>query len=216
MRPFTSLFVGKCRQFALAGSCLLVAPIIGCGGSSPVAEKQDATVSASAPQTAGVADNVQSPESVVSEFLDGVRRGGDAAGVARLMTSKSREEYAAAGLVMEPLGAPDAKFEVTRSVPYGNDAVLVNSLWTEKVSTGETVTYQVGWALKKEAEGWRVSGLILDEDPEPRVFNFESREDVLALKTMQDVESDFENAPAPQNPPQQTAEQTNFNMPEMR
>ena len=87
---------------------------------------------------------------------------------------------------MQPIGAPDASFEVTRSVPWGESGALVNSLWTETDSAGETFTYQVGWAVKKEPEGWRVSGLILEDDPEPQVFNFESREDVLVLKRMQE------------------------------
>ena len=201
------------RTFFVAGSFVFAASTIGCGGSTPVAESKSST-----PQTPASAGDAkaaeQSPESVVSEFLDGVRRGGDAENVARLMTKKSREEYEAAGLVMQPVGAPDAKFEVTRSVPYGDEGVLVNSLWTEKVETGEMITYQVGWALKKEAEGWRVSGLILDEEPEPRIFNFESREDVMLLKSMQEVDNVAEDAVAQEG--EQTANQPNFQMPDLR
>ena len=180
---------------------------VGCGGSTPVAESKPASPATNAPKTEQPAE--QSPESVVSEFLDGVRRGGDADNVARLMTQKSRDEYAAAGLVMQPLGAPDAKFEVLRSVPYGDAGVLVNSLWTEKDDAGETVTYQVGWALKKERAGWRVSGLILEAEPEPQVFNFESREDVVMLKQMQEP---TEQPPASE----QTANQSGFTMPDLR
>lgn len=210
MRWFKSSWLVIPRQLLVAGGLLATATTIGCGGTTPVAESKSGDGSAS-PAVVSQTNETQSPEAVVSEFLDGVRRGGDAENVARLMTKKSREEYAAAGLVMQPVGAPDATFEVTRSVPYGDSGILVNSLWTEKVETGETMTYQVGWALKQEAEGWRVSGLILDEDPEPRVFNFESREDVTLLKTLQDVDS-------PAEPPagQQTADQSGFQMPDLR
>ena len=85
----------------------------------------------------------------------------------------------------------------------------MNSLWTEKDEAGQTTTYQVGWALKKEANGWRVSGLILDDDPAPRVFNFESTEDVLALKQMQESMDDGEEA----DPASHTAENPGFAMP---
>lgn len=200
----------RLRPSALfAGSTLtLVACLTGCGGSSSVAENKPAA-SPSPASASNAAPTEQTPESVVSEFLDGVRRGGSAADVGRLMSAKSRAEYAAAGLVMQPLGAPDAIFEVTRSVPYGDAGVLVNSLWTEKDETGQTTTYQVGWALKKEASGWRVSGLILDDDPEPRVFNFESTEDVLALKQMQESMDEGDDT----DPASHTAENPGFSMP---
>lgn len=203
------------RQIMIASGLMAIATTIGCGGSAPVAESTPANDSQT-PAAATQSSTTQSPEAVVSEFLDGVRRGGDAENVARLMTKKSRDEYAAAGLVMQPVGAPDATFEVTRSVPYGDAGVLVNSLWTEKTETGETMTYQVGWALKQEPEGWRVSGLILDEDPEPRVFNFESREDVVLLKSLQDVDPAAGEPGVEGSAGEQTANQSNFQMPDMR
>lgn len=201
------------RNLFVAGGLLVAATTIGCGSSAPVAESKPATEQGPT-QNDGRQAEEQSPESVVSEFLDGVRRGGDAENVARLMTRKSREEYEAAGLVMQPVGAPDATFEIKRSVAYGSDGVLVNSLWTEKLETGETITYQVGWALKKEPEGWRVSGLILDEEPEPRVFNFESREDVVLLKSLQDPDTTASQENA--SDPEQAASNSNFQMPDLR
>jgi hypothetical protein len=133
------------------------------------------------------------------------------------MSSRARQEYAAAGLVMQPLGAPDALFEVTRSVPYGDSGVLVNSLWTEKDEAGQTVTYQVGWALKKEEPGWRVSGLILDDEPEPRIFNFESAEDVLALKQLQEsLDAPEGEGDAGSGDTTRAAENSGFAMPPLR
>lgn len=177
-----------------AAATLLALSLTGCGGSAPTAESQPEPP-APEPAAAAIeaAPDEESPQEVVSRFLDGVRRGGAAADVGRLMTQKAREQYGSVGLVMQPIGAPDATFEVTRSVPYGEDGALVNSLWTEKDPSGETITYQVGWALKREPDGWRVSGLILEDDPEPRVLNFESREDVLAIKQSQ---QGLEAAPA--------------------
>ena len=219
------------RWSAIAGTALVISvTLAGCGGSGGVAEKQSTANGASqnnqtaAQQSAGgpagaasQTGTEQSPESVVSEFLDGVRRGGSAADVGRLMSSRARQEYAAAGLVMQPLGAPDAVFEITRSVPYGDAGVLVNSLWTEKDETGQTLTYQVGWALKKEAAGWRVSGLILDDDPEPRIFNFESTEDVLALKQLQEaMEDPQDDAAGGTGDATRAADNSGFTMPPLR
>ncbi|XZE52750.1 hypothetical protein SH139x_004455 [Planctomycetaceae bacterium SH139] len=185
---------------------LLALAAVGCGGEPDAtedAEPQAATSSTTADSVASL--DLQSPEAVVSEFLDGVRRGGTAADIGRLMTAKAREQYAAVGLVMQPLGAPDATFKVTRSVPYGDGAVLVNSVWSEQSAEGEPVSYEVAWALKNEPEGWRVSGLILGED---QIFNFESRDDVLAIKGMQDGE------PAVGGDVPRTADGSGFTMPD--
>jgi hypothetical protein len=193
---------------------LALMTLSGCGGSGGDAEPSDEAKAAEATgqavaQTSQTQTDQPSPAAVVSEFLDGVRRGGAAADIGKLMTRAAREQYAAVGLVMQPIGAPNAKFEVTRSVQI-EEGVLVNSLWTESDAAGNEVTYEVGWALKQEPEGWRVSGLILGEDPEnPLVFNFESREDVLALKQMQ------EGPDAATEPDQQTASQEGFSMPDL-
>lgn len=190
---------------------LLVLSVTGCGGSTPTSDSRKENSPPEPPAAeANAAPDEESPQEVVSRFLDGVRRGGAAADVGRLMTEKSREQYASVGLVMQPIGAPDATFEVTRSIPYGDDGALVNSLWTEKDASGETVTYQVGWALKKEPAGWRVSGLILEDDPEPRVFNFESREDVLAIKQSQQGLEEVSQEAA------RSAQSHEFEMPDLR
>jgi|GEM_PF-1581274 len=197
----SSLWVG----FAI----LSLIVIGGCGGaaeSAPKAPASDAQSSAIQGQSSGPSE--QTPEAVVSQFLDGVRRGGAAAEVGKLMTQKAQEQYAAVGLVMQPIGAPDAQFQITRSIPWGDNGALVNSLWTESTPEGEKITYQVGWALRRESAGWRVSGLILDEQPEARVFNFESREDVLAIKQMQDASE----PPASDSAPRQ-ADNSDFSMP---
>ncbi len=200
-----ALRVGKRGKSAVA-MLLLGLATVGCGGEPAATESADPQAAATPASTDSVASvDLQSPEAVVSEFLDGVRRGGTAADIGRLMTAKSREQYAAVGLVMQPLGAPDATFKVTRSVPYGEDAVLVNSVWSEQSPTGEPVSYEVAWALKQESEGWRVSGLILGED---QIFNFESREDVLAIKGMQDGE------PVAGDDVPRTADGSGFVMPE--
>lgn len=201
---------GRSQAWLAAPLMALSVSLVGCGGpaatseAKPAAPKADA-VASSEPETAE-----ESPEEIVSQFLDGARRGGAAADVGRLMTAAARETYASVGLVMQPPGSPDATFEVTRSVPYGEGGMLVNSIWTEQDQAGQTVTYQVGWALKKEDAGWRVSGLILEDDPQPRVFNFESREDVLAIKQLQQA-SETSEASAPQ-----TAEAPGFEMPQLR
>lgn len=202
---------GRSQAWLAATAMALTVSLTGCGGPAATSEAKPA-----APKPAAVASSTpespeESPEEIVSQFLDGARRGGAAADVGRLMTAEARETYASVGLVMQPPGSPDATFEVTRSVPYGDGGMLVNSVWTEQDAAGQTVTYQVGWALKKEEAGWRVSGLILEDDPEPRVFNFESRADVLAIKQLQQADE----TTAETSPPQ-TADAQAFEMPQLR
>lgn len=187
---------------AVLGTVLMV----GCGSSAdstPAATSQ-APQATPTPNSNTASADAASPESVVAQFLDGVRRGGAAAEVGRLMTKKSQEQYDAVGLVMQPIGAPDAKFEIARSQLVGENEALVLSLWTEAAEGGETTTYQVLWALKRETEGWRVSGLVLEDET---AFNFESREDVLAIKQMQDATN------AASQPAASTAERPGFAMP---
>ncbi|MEZ6091296.1 MAG: hypothetical protein R3C05_25425, partial [Pirellulaceae bacterium] len=82
------------------------------------------------------------------------------------------------GLVMQPIGSPDAKFEVTRSeaVPGETNAALVHSKWTEPTEEGESETYEVVWAVQQEADDWKISGMVIGQavGGSPIVVDFEN------------------------------------------
>ena len=157
-------------RFPFSTLLVLVTLSIGCGKSDPVAES---------PPSSGSQPGAQqpSPQEIVSQFLDRVRRGGQDSGAAELLTQKAQSELARIGRTVQPLGSPDARFQVTRSepVPGKERARLVQSIWSEPNPDGTESSYEVVWALQQETNGWRISGLAmsLNEGDPPMVVNFE-------------------------------------------
>jgi len=151
--------------------------VIGCGKSSEVAENQNETVTNVSESTAG---GVPSPVDVVSQFLDSVRRGGQDSDAGGLLTQRAQLELKRIGRAVQPIGSPDARFNVTRSeaVPGEANSALVHSIWTEPGEGDTTADYQVVWALHRESAGWRISGLVMELQPgeEPTVIDFENGE----------------------------------------
>ncbi|QDS95610.1 hypothetical protein FF011L_44080 [Roseimaritima multifibrata] len=159
--------------------------ICGCGSEKPTAEST-ATSPAAATAQANAAPDANSPVAVVSEFLDRVRRGGAAqVEAARLLTTRAQAECQRTGLKMGSMGSPAARFEVTRAeaVPEAEGSALVHSLWIEKNPEGEDATYQVVWAMQNEAEGWRISGLVMELEPgtDPVVIDFEDGDQAASM-----------------------------------
>lgn len=159
-----------------AGLFILLTAItlqLGCGKSQPVAQP---TQPESQPTTAGET----SPAEVVSQFLDRVRRGGVDSGAGDLLTQKAQSELARIGRSVQPIGSPDASFKVTRSeqVPGEDQARLVQSIWTEPNADGTQSSYEVVWAMQRETNGWRISGLAMEmiAGQPPMVVNFEDGE----------------------------------------
>ena len=159
---------------------LLFVPLLccyGCGTSSEPAAQQDApsptqSVAASVPDTP--------PTDVVSQFLDEIRRGGQDSPANRLLTSKAQSELKRIGRTVQPIGSPDARFQVTRfeNVPDEPNSALVHSIWTEPNGDNTTANFQVVWAVEKEMGNWRISGLVMEVDPNesPVIIDFENGE----------------------------------------
>jgi len=128
--------------------------------------------------TTGGEEDVSGAPIVVSQFLDAVRRGGETGGANQLLTQQAQAVLARLGQSVQPLGTPDAVFEVTRSeaIPGTPGAALVHSFWTEADANGKKQAYEVVWALVKETAGWRISGLAMDLEPgkEPFILDFEN------------------------------------------
>jgi len=173
---------------------------IGCGGSSDVAQQSPASQIAndnhSNPEPASVVavGNQVSPTDVVSQFLDRVRRGGDDSGAGALLTVQAQSELKRIGRSVQPIGSPDASFSVTRSeaVPGEPDSMLVHSVWSEPNGDGTNDDYQVVWAVQRESNQWRISGLAMELQPgQPAmIIDFENG-DLMAqlLQTSETAES---------------------------
>ncbi len=150
---------------------------LGCGKSPEVA----VAIPNSDVQTAKRSvNNVASATDVVSQFLDQVRRGGQDSGAGDLLTEKARIELHRIGRSIEPIGSPDARFQVTRAenVPGEEGSALVHSVWSEPDGNGGQSDYQVVWAVVREPAGWRISGLAMELDPnqQPVIIDFENAE----------------------------------------
>ncbi len=121
-----------------------------------------------------------SPTEIVSQFLDQVRRGGDKSEAGNLLTKIAQAELTRIGRSIEPIGSPDARFQVTRAenVPGEEGAALVHSIWSEPAADGGQADFQVVWAVSHEEAGWRISGLAMEMNPNqaPLIIDFENGE----------------------------------------
>lgn len=158
--------------------------LTGCG-KQEVAQATPATPTATSPEDGSAAQ----AEAVVSAFLDRIRRGGQDNNAMSLLTDRAQAELQRVGQVVQPIGSPDAQFKVTRSTPMPRDPKienqadgrLVHCLWSEPAevgANGQTATaeqYQVVWSVIRQHGDYKISGLILEMDPNeaPMILDFE-------------------------------------------
>lgn len=146
------------------------------------------------------------PAAAVTKFLDALRLG-DERTAAAMLTTKARAETAAHDMVVEPPGAPNAKYTVER-VEHPDDnpnAAYVSCIWSEQHDADHEESYEVVWVLRKEAAGWRVAGMAtqLSDSDEPVYLDFED------LAAMEDAVRDAESAARPETSAQGPAASPN-------
>ncbi len=177
-------------RFAIFVFSLGLVTLIGCGskGEPPVAQRSNSGQSAAqnlSPTAVRGGHHGPSPSDVVSQFLDEVRRGGEDSRANDLLTAKAQVELRRIGQSIQPIGSPDARFQVTRAehVPGQADSALVHSIWSEPNGDGTSSDFQVVWAVQQEPAGWRISGLAMELDPkqDPVIMDFENAEMMAAL-----------------------------------
>ena len=153
-----------------------LASTTGCGGDSESKVAERSGDSSQSPAAANV--KKASPTDVVSQFLDRVRRGGEDSDAGILLTTRAQSELKRIGRSVQPIGSPDAFFNVTRSepVPGEPDSMLVHSIWSEPSGDGTNSDYQVVWAVQRESDQWRISGLAMELQPgqPPTIIDFEN------------------------------------------
>ncbi|KAA5542546.1 hypothetical protein FYK55_13460 [Roseiconus nitratireducens] len=163
------LFVAKRLVLVLATTILLS----GCGGDSADTSRT-ATIGE---QASGNDSDTLAPAEIVSQFLDRVRRGGKDASANDLLTKLAQQEMTRIGRPLQFPGSPDTRFEVLQAYPVPNqeDAVWVHTFLSEPVEPGDLVRYEVVWTLRRETEGWRISGFTIDQgqDQPPMEIDFE-------------------------------------------
>ena len=190
---------------------------LGCGGqtastgSGASAEKGTETAAATEPTENGgsaasrtaveipAAD--ATPDQVVNAFLE-ARRSGDPKTTAALLTSKARAATAKHKIDVNGEALPDLEFQVAKPKFLKNNPKVahVDSLWSEVLPDGNKARYEVTWALRKEASGWRVAGFTAELTPgaEPQFLDFEDPEDM--IRKQQEAVATAEQ-PAPEQVP---------------
>jgi hypothetical protein len=163
---------------------LTVGTLTGCNRSG----EQTASTQAPAAEKIDSAAAAKDAADTVTQFLDALRRGGSDDAAASLLTSAARQECQRKGIAIQPIGSPNAHFEVTRGelVPGRTDASLVHSMWTEPGADANKQAFEIVWALKRETvnSGWKISGMIVDAgNGEPTAVDFENGDDLLSQLT---------------------------------
>lgn len=180
------------KSLSIAIPLIAVALCTGCS-EKPVAEQQPSQDGIVAP-VSSITSNQKTPAmDVVSQFLDGLRRGGSDSQTLNLVTNKGQEEIRRSGLVMEPIGSPDAKFNVTRSQPLPNDenSALVHSVWTEPSEDGTEQETEIVWSVQLEEGQWKISGMVFGSGKGGRmnVVDFENGDALMARMPKPETEA---------------------------
>jgi hypothetical protein len=182
----------RCRTIATLLICGL--GLVGCssktatdsaggGTAANMAANSQGTNRSTGAQQATAVPSSATPDQVVSVFLNALRSG-DSPTTESLLTSVARQELAKHSLSVDVQSAPNATYQVhpAEVLPDGNGA-HVKSVWTEKFADGDE-TYEIIWGLRRQPEGWRVAGMLMQLVPgqEMQVLNFEDPGDMLRKK----------------------------------
>jgi len=164
------------RHSILALGVVVGLGLLGCTKSKPTpaagAAAAQGTANAAAqpaPQPIHVPASA-TPEQVMTVFLQAWRTG-DSPTMDSLLTTKAREELTKHDVHVDPLSSPNAVYEVepARSLTNDPNVVHVNSKWTEQMQNeqGQPIqeSYGIVWALRRQANGWRVAGMQMELVP---------------------------------------------------
>lgn len=151
---------------------------IGCGESQdPAAASVQPTAQLDPPLEPEATATVAKPTEIVSQFLDRVRRGGDNTDANALLTKLAQQEMTRIGRPLAFPGSPNTRFDVHDAYPVPNqeNTVWVPTVLVEPLENGQEFQFEVVWTVRRENDGWRISGFTTEgEDEEPMQINFEN------------------------------------------
>jgi hypothetical protein len=153
----------------------------GCGSSSSSNSNQGtpgaAAVNGPTPQDRAAFE----AKSVVTEFLNALRRGDDAKAKS-LLTKLARQKVEEQGKSLGPGANDSVKIEVDDATfpTQEHDVAHVPTRWIDQDENGKPRVDKATWACRHEAEGWRVAGFAayVFEGEDPLYMNFEDPEDM--------------------------------------
>ena len=129
--------------------------------------------------------DASAPAAVVAQFYEALRKGSDVT-IAGLLTDKAREETSKSGLGIQSQASASLSYEIRESefVSDQMDGAHVRTMWLEPDAAGQMTSTEVIWVLRKQSNGWKISGMATPvvEGELPLLFNFEEPEDMLQKK----------------------------------
>ncbi len=134
--------------------------------SAPAASK---TPPAGTPKTGCInpPQNLDGAEGVVYQFLEAVRSGDDRK-TELMLTKAAREAIEQMNIRVAPRRSHTARFELGAVERVGEGGARVDCKWTDLDPAGIEHTDPITWMLRKEGEGWRITGFTA------KVFDSES------------------------------------------
>ena len=176
-------------------------------GSSKTEESQSTLPSQDKPQTSSVSadklTNVASPATASALVSEDATPEGVCRKFMALIKSEKRVEAenlltrmalavtTKAGLQLEPMGGPNSVYTVN-DVRYATNKkrlAQVECCVADNID-GEKVKMDLTWLVRKQSNGWRISGVMLEMTPgsEKDLLSFENIHDVTKIKSLADAD----------------------------
>ena len=126
------------------------------------------------------------PAEVCQRFME-LLKSGNRTSAENLLTRTALTATTKAGLQLEPMGGPTARYEIgqTRFATTKNELAQVECGIVEQID-GQEIRSDVTWQVRKQSRGWRVSGLVVQfaEGQAKDLLSFENLQDVEKIKSL--------------------------------
>ena len=126
------------------------------------------------------------PEDVCQNFMNFLRDG-KRIDAENLLTRTALTVTGRAGLQLEPMGGPTATYTVN-DVRFATNKAKLAQVECSIVETidGETYEMDVTWLARKQSNGWRISGVMLELESGnvKDLLSFENMQDVTKIKNI--------------------------------
>ena len=134
-----------------------------------------------------------SPTDVSRAFVDLLHQD-DVLVAERLLTLRARAVIHESGLELGPIAGAQAQYVIGEARYATNEksrAYVDCFVFDPELSSvgqgGQEPSFKVTWVLRQESiYGWRVCGMVSEEDGQPRMVHFENPEHALAINQMYD------------------------------
>jgi ribosomal protein S20 len=155
--------------------CLLA---FGCGKSA------DQGATQGSPAGANAAAPTPDVKTVVTSFLEALRKGDNDAAT-KLLSKVARQKAEASGKCVAPPPSESAKIEVEEATYPDREIAHVPTKWIDLDETGKPRSDRAILVCRLEPEGWRVAAFAayVFEGEDPLLLNFEDLEDMAKKQT---------------------------------